>query len=317
MDQIKQCEFEKINTCQGKNSGGHVGTIHSIPNGYCAKLDGPGSREFDFYKDHNEKGFKPLDKFITEFDGYCVDKKLKNKYVVIKNVKDKFEKAWEMDIKIGLRSANRYELRDRMGVLTRGLKKYYHNLLDNYFSITGTYGFRVENFSRDKKYQYLNSKNMQPGHVFRIYFQYDTTGKILKNFIKKIEDFYDIIMEDGFEPYFMIGSSLLFVYDKNNAANGNYNVDIIMIDFNHSSIVDISNFTPRNKHFLYVNEYRYGVLTIIKELKHYFIDINPNKSLFTRKPQNSQKVSKKKKDKDYIINGIKMHNKKFTVKKRF
>lgn len=310
-ENIKICEFESINKCQGKNSAGHADTIRSISDGYCAKLSGYGSREFNFYKEHSENGLKQLDKFISKFDGSCIDPKYGKRYTIMKNIKEGFEEPWEMDIKIGLRTASLNELKDRMGTFRGALYKYRHYMLDNYFTISRTYGFRVENFSKEKKYQNLYSKNMRPSHVFKMYFQHDDSGKILKNFIKKIEEFYNVIMMDEFDRYNMIGSSILFVYDKKNAINHNYDINIKMIDFDHSSIRDISKLPQNNIHYLHVNEYRYGILTLMKELKHYLIDVNPNKSLFTKYTKKTRKYTKNKKDRQNIINTIKFFSNKF------
>uniref|UniRef100_A0A6C0E630 Kinase n=1 Tax=viral metagenome TaxID=1070528 RepID=A0A6C0E630_9ZZZZ len=321
MSDLKDCSFDKVNKCQGKNSGGHAGTIRSVPGGLCAKLTkNEGGNEVKFYQKHQENGFKDLNNFIPKFGGFCIDPETDKKYISVENIKDGFDEPWEMDVKIGLRSASRNELRGRMGNFRGALKKQVHILMDNYFSTSGEYGFRVENFSRDKEYQKLESKKMLPGHIFKIYFQYDTTGKILKNFIKKIEEFYKIIMKDGFDNYFLIASSLLFVYDKNNAVNKNYNVSIKMIDFDHSTIADISKLSHSNKHFLRVNEYRYGALTLMKELKYYLIDRNPDKSLFGRsmlsKSYKSVKNTKRK-NRDDVIKAIKKHRNSFTTKKRY
>jgi hypothetical protein len=322
---LKDCNFDKVNKCQGKNSGGHAGTIRSVPGGLCAKLTKTEmGKEVKFYQKHQLEGFHMLDNFVPRFGGFCVDPETDKKYISVENIKDGFDEPWEMDVKIGLRSASRDELRGRMGNLRGGLKKQVHILLDNYFSTSGEYGFRVENFSRDKEYQKLESKKMMPSHVFKIYFQYDATGKILKNFIKKMEQFYRIIMENGFENYFLIASSLLFVYDKNNAVNKNYNVSIKMIDFDHSNIIDLSNISLNNKHFLRVNEYRYGALTLMKELKYYYIDRSPDKSLFgksmltmtSNKSLNPEVNGAKRATKSNIIKAIKMHRKSFTTKKR-
>jgi hypothetical protein len=232
---MKNCNFERVNKCQGKNSGGHAGTIRSVPGGLCAKLtNNEGGKEVQFYMKHQVDGFKPLNKFVPRFDGFCIDPESDKKYISVENIKDGFDEPWELDAKIGLESASRSELKTRIGVLRGNLKKLRHNLLD-YFSTSGQYGFRVENFSRDPEHQKLQSKTLSPAILLKIYLKYDTTGKILKNFIKKIEEFYRIITNPELDKYFLIASSLLFVYDKNNAINKNYNVSIKMIDFDHST----------------------------------------------------------------------------------
>jgi len=315
--QNKYCEFKPKNKCQGEGSGGHPGTIRSLDGGFCAKVTrSEKGKEAVFYQNQEDYGYKELDKFIPKFGGFCIGPESHKKYIAIENIKEGFEEPWEIDIKIGLRSASRSELKNRMNLIRGQIKKRVHILMDDYFSTSGQFGFRVENFSYDKEDgKKLATKTMPPQSVFQMYFKYDTTGKILKNFVREMEKFLRLIMEDGFDPYFLIASSLLFIYDKKCAENGNYNVVIKMIDFDHSDIVDTTKLTYSDKHFLRVNEYRYGVLTLVKELKYFFINSSPEKSLFVKtskiktKYRHSTKTSKKtkKKKRQKLLSGIKIH----------
>lgn len=330
--QKKYCKFERENKCQGEGSGGHIGTIRSLEGGYCAKITrSEKGKEVLFYQKHQESGYRELNEFIPKFGGFCVGPESHNKYVAMENIKDGFEKPWEIDIKIGLRSASRSELKNRMGAVRGAMKKKVHVLMDEYFSTSGKFGFRVENFSRDPENKKLQSKKMEPQEIFKLYFKHDKSGKVLKNFIKRIERFYRLIMQDDFDPYFLIASSLLFVYDKKNNINNNYDVNVKMIDFDHSEIVNLADYSENAKHHLRVNEYRYGILTLLKQLKYFYVNQDPGKSLFVRSSKlktryQSHKddtdltmepiTGNKKKKRHYVMALIKQQKKRLKTKKR-
>ena len=88
MSDLKDCSFDKVNKCQGKNSGGHAGTIRSVPGGLCAKLTkNEGGNEVKFYQKHQENGFKDLNNFIPKFGGFCIDPETDKKYISVENIK--------------------------------------------------------------------------------------------------------------------------------------------------------------------------------------------------------------------------------------
>ena len=109
MKKYKSCKFDKVNRCQKKGAAGHLGTIKSVKKKYCAKIiNNMKSNELKFYNKNCSKKKKPICKFMANYDGICVDNKIK--YIVLEDLTKSMNDPWVMDIKIGRETASYNEL---------------------------------------------------------------------------------------------------------------------------------------------------------------------------------------------------------------
>lgn len=250
---IKQCQFDKKNLCQSKLSAGHFNTIFSIDKKYCAKqLTNKKSLEYLFLKE-NQINFKS---FIPKLIGTCL---YNNKeYVIIENLKYNFKNPIEIDIKIGNKTVSKKILKIKNKKM-KSLKLLKHKLLDKHLSTSNKFFFRVEGMNSDKKYKKMTLKKMKPHKSLNIYLKNDNNNLALKSIIRKLENFYKLILSKKFDNYIIIGSSLLIIYDQYNPKKTNVKI----IDFNNSYNNNI-----KQNNSKYMNNYRIGVQNVIKEFKN-------------------------------------------------
>lgn len=255
-----QCIFDDINLCQKPGSGGHPGTIMSVDKVYCAKKVDLTEDNLEVRFINDEQNQELLKGFIPKFNGICdlVDKK----YIMIENLKHEYVKPIVLDIKIGFKTANK-EILDLINYKKNKkyklLKQYY---LDNN-STSSKYGYRAEGYEGpdgEKTVSKGKLKSMKIEKTFAMYFSKDYYNFALKDMVKKLRQFYDIIMKPEFNPYVLTGSSLLFIYDAENPERNS----VKMIDFSNSYVYTQNTISPYNATF--VESYRKAIRNLIGDL---------------------------------------------------
>jgi hypothetical protein len=227
----KTCKVNKINYCQDKNSGGHKNTIFSPSKDTCAKptiINNPKNQEYIFYTNINKNSM--LYQYLPKYYDICY--KDNKPYMVLKNLKNKFEEPIDIDIKYGFNTAS-INIMNKQKMSTKFFKKIRHELLDLY-TTTSKYGIRVEGINIDTKLTKLQLMRQNIIKTLTLYFSKDNDNKALDSFIYKLRIFINNINNDEFRNYLLVGSSILFIYDAKNSENTSFNI----IDFNNSIILD-------------------------------------------------------------------------------
>lgn len=245
--------------CVKEGSGGRSGVLtnYQLNESTVACAKKYEEKEFKFYelihafskkRDKNYSHFKILDKYIPKnYNILC--KHDNNTYFVIENLMPNKESIF-MDLKLGYESAIKQEA---------GIIKYSrHKLLDNLFTISGKYGFRLEGsnfpiietintdllkiptFNKRSREKY-KMQRLHPIDIFKSYFNYENSNKSMifkdiKNVIKQLKELIDKfcipniknILDNKF-GIGLIGVSL-FIYKKPHGLS-----KIKLIDFAHPS----------------------------------------------------------------------------------
>tara|TARA_Y100001970_G_scaffold290278_1_gene423496 strand:- start:1726 stop:2538 length:813 start_codon:yes stop_codon:yes gene_type:complete len=265
MKKYKSCKFDKVNRCQKKGSAGHLGTIKSVKKKYCAKIiNNMKSKELKFYNKNCSKKKRPICKFMANYDGICVDNKIK--YIVLEDLTKGMSDPWVMDIKVGRITASYDELVGKKKISSRKKLKYLskkirHRLL-SLITISNKYGFRATSLPKSKKSR-LTIGMLNPQKMFSIFFKKDKKNLALTNIIKKLQKFNNFVQSEEFNEYSFVGSSILFIYDS--AKNKNNKVNLAPIDFFHSR--QSKKMTKNEKK--YREYFREGINKLLTELIKY------------------------------------------------
>ena len=276
---IDECHFSSINSCQSSGSGGHPHTIFSTLDGNCAKKirSQYTLKELDFYLkiqeicERSDKKISNFCNFLPRFKGVCKDKK--NLYIKIQNLKNEdLNHIKSLDLKIGRYTLSRNSL----------LKS--HTPYASIYFWLGVHVFqdRFTTSSMRKGYRFAGqtSQGVKEKEIRKVSY-YFFPGKSIRSFLgkdgktyhrhcfhQKLQEFDKIINSSGFERFHLVGSSLLFVYNTNKSdpARG---CSMNLIDFANSYIIDKKNMKDLKKNKKYVESFRSGV----RNLKNYFKDL--------------------------------------------
>lgn len=230
MTDLGECKISKQNYCQGKNSGGHPGTILSIDTRFCAKrTTAQVNRERLFYEkvwaDNSE--FAWLRFALPKYKGLCHHNQ--SLYSVLQNLKAGMDSPKELDIKLGKASASKQELKDKASLISAVVKKNRHKVLDR-VTISHLFGFRVEGVSgwRGSKIELMRT---EPEIVWGKYFSSEAVRLQVLAQLRRIIKAVDAHQHQ----LYMMGSSILIVHDPDTEK-----VVVKLIDFEHCEIGQVT-----------------------------------------------------------------------------
>jgi hypothetical protein len=256
-----KCKFNKTNTCQSKNSGGHKNAIKSINTKFCAKKISANKKldddlEYKFTSD--PINHINMEKYMPKYNGICVDGN--NIHIITENVKSTMANPISLDVKIGFKTYNTDILRLRGYTNTTIFAKQIKQKIIDKNTISPKMGFRAEGLEGDGVKTHIKStlKKMNPYKFMDDFFVKDKNNDALDRIIKKLDKFNVMINKKQFNHYLLVGSSLLIIYDGSNPKK----TSVKMIDFGNSYKYDEKN---RAVNTNYVN----GVKNLINAFKNY------------------------------------------------
>lgn len=274
------CDLAEQNFCQGKGAGGHPATIFSTLDGSCMKQihSKKTQKEINFYEEIADLCSQSmlsdsLCKIFPEYRGVCYYKGIK--YFKMENIKhfseptDYMHNPWVLDFKIGSKTASVSSMRKSgLNFLVRTFWKTIHVFQDQYLSSSARYGFRFAGLSGERGLKYSKSlwykfklvqKPMKPLSLFLKGFE---NSKVTDCFEDKLMELQKTISASSFQRLHLVGSSLLFAYDRDNPSKG---CQVRLIDFANSYIYDRDD-SRVDYQLKYTDKFRRG----IKNLRKHF-----------------------------------------------
>jgi hypothetical protein len=269
-EDIPFCQFTKENSCQNKQSAGHLNTIRSTLDGFCAKelRRKDHWHEVAFYKDLNKiletKSKNKYLSFFPRFNGLCKEEETNKIYFLMENLKKDWQAKGliplEMDIKIGRHTYDKEEYKKDRGSLTCFFKGIKHFFLDDIFSTSFHYGFRV--VSNSSKASSLDLALHPKKHIKN----FIGTKWEKECFLNKLRSFQDFTNSSSFNNLKMVASSLLFLKGDEEK---NISCQIYVIDFAHAQVKEkLSNSDDRDEHNR--DGFRQGIESLISLLEALF-----------------------------------------------
>jgi hypothetical protein len=256
LKKINKCKkITKKNFCQDKGSGGHPNTILSINKHQCIKLLNTNfNMETNFYNKYKElpDNQKILSEYIPQLENMCI--KDNKQYFIMENLKAGFINPISIDIKIGYKTTSGKILKTKkVKYHSYYIKKIKHFILDKIITNTSKYGFRIEGLTLPDNIVMTKQQLMKQdfNKIFDIYFSKDYNNYALKQFITKLQNFNDEIQSHKFNKFYLVGSSLLFIYEGTHKQDEKlFNTKLNLIDFDNSIILD----THSNNTYLHERE---------------------------------------------------------------
>ena len=265
VSKIPDCDFDDVNTCQSKGSGGHQGTIMSTNKIYCAKIISSDTNieedlEYKFLMDkQNQKVFKG---FIPKFKGLCNDKRKNKKCLVIENLKCGFDTPVTIDIKIGYHTFNKNIL--VLKGKPAAIKAIKQKIIDRH-SASNVSGFRAEGLEgTGKSFTKASLKRMKPETFLRHFTSTDVDDRALKKIISRLKKFREIVESEKYDNYIMAGSSILITYDAVNPKK----VSVKIIDFANSNRYEKLTSVVDRK---FNSQYRKAIDNLVYQFENYLM----------------------------------------------